>query len=267
MMPTFSPRLKNQRIVSQPRRSSKGASSLIVLVALMASITAPLDTLAANQISQFETVRGPIRHFEKEDGKAHLLLQRTGRRVALPAHWKNTNAEQTMSLGSQTAVVVSYSDDGCDARLALLVVTPTVIWGPYQLGQKCDDVLAYQRSEDGTAFVAIRADGSFPAAWVYSALDEKFRGPALIPLPGGLATMANHGLPPPEPSSKPAEAGPTATPDPMHSPPKRATAPPPRPSAPPRPSTPALSPRDAGNVADQIRRTTPSQRRVTIDLT
>lgn len=240
---------------------------LVVLAALVACIALSFDAQAANLISQFESARGPVSHLEEANGKAHLLLERTGKRVPLPPQWKNTNVEQTMDLGSQTAVVVSYSDRSCDARLALLVVTPAIVWGPYQLGE-CNDMLAYQRSDDGTSFVAIRANGTRPLAWVYSAFDQELRGPAKIALPSSLAALASVPEPePPRPIAPPVAKMPAPPNQATPPPPKPTTPAPTKPTAPPPVAVPVLSQKDAGTVADEVRRTTRSQRRVNIDLT
>lgn len=221
----------------------------------------PAGAKAASLVSQFESARGPVSHLEEPNGRAYLNLERSGKRVPFPATWRNTNVEHAMDLGTQTAVVVSYSEPGCEARLALLVVTPAVVWGPYQLGE-CNDMLAYQRSEDRSSFVAIRADGSRPLAWVYSTLDQNFRGPAKVELPSSLAALT---------AARPAPRAPapTRTPAPSPAAPPAPAARPPKPANPPPTAAvvPVFSPKDAGTVAEEMRRTTRSQRRVNIDLT
>lgn len=244
-----------------------------LLFAFACGFAPVLEAQAAELVSQFESTRGPVSHYESENGSAHLLLERANKRVPLPAAWRNTNIEHTMDLGSETAVVVSYSDSKCEARLALLVVTPAVVWGPYDLGG-CNEMLAYQRSADGTAFVAIRADGSKPLAWTYSTVDQDFRGPAEVALPPSLAALTTTPAKPataPKPAAPAPGKAPTATARPSAPPPPK-PAPSPVPAAPSAPSpapapAPVFSPSEAGSVAEEVRRTTRAKRRVNIDLT
>lgn len=224
-----------------------------LLVVLLGLLFAPASAQADGPISRHETARGAITHHENAAGHAYLKIERTGKHIPLPQDWRYTKVEHTMDLASEAAIVVSYADQRCDARLALIVVTPTTVWGPYALGE-CDEMLAYQRSMDGHAFVAIRSDGPQPLAWTYSTRDQNFRGPAQVSLPPSLAALAA-ATPPasPELPGRPRPATPSAPP----------AAPAPR-AAPPKP---VFTPAEAGGVAEDVQRTTRSQRRVSIDLT
>lgn len=225
-----------------------------LLSLLLGLVLTPAGARADELISRHDTVRGVITHHETSTGNAYLKIDGTGQHIPLPRGWLYTNVEHTMDLVSESAIVVSYADSQCDARLALIVVTPTTVWGPYALGD-CNEMLAYQRSTDGNAFVAIRSDSQQPLAWTYSIRDQEFRGPARASLPPSLAALTSTAGP--IPPAAPARTAPS-TPQP---------APPSSPTRPAPPTQPAFTPAEAGGVAEEVRRTTRAQRRVSIDLT
>src|SRR5450830_1383646 len=100
----------------------------------------------AAEISSFESSRGQVLVYE-DAGRASFQFEQGGR-LNLPADWRETNVERTVPLKNQnTAVVVSYADSKCAASQALIVITPSKIWGPYHLGG-CEETLAYQLSSD-----------------------------------------------------------------------------------------------------------------------
>lgn len=277
------------RFLFFPKAFTRIASAgRVFLVSVAFAIGAPAwgDEL----FNQFSTVRGQVSHLETPQGRGYLRLDATGKRVLLPAAWRMTNVDQTMDLGSETAVIISYAEPGCDARLALLVVAANRVWGPYGLGQ-CNEILAYQRSADGDAFVAIRAESADPLAWTYSVRDQGFRGPVQIDLPPSLASLAPARAPsaavtpvPPPPAvpgtlsqgavpapgpaapspAAPSPAEPVPTPVPVAPPPSPAPAPA---AKPPASGKEPFSRSEAESVADDVRRKARAQRRVFIDLT
>lgn len=131
---------------------------------------------------------GTVTHFEFPKGDAYLLVRSTGKRLLLPRSWRQSNVEQVFQLGPQTAVVVSHSDNRCASKLSLIVLTPSKVWGAYNLGN-CDDVMAYQQSADGSELVAVRVEGGTPLAWTYSASEQAFRGPVSVSLPASLQSF------------------------------------------------------------------------------
>lgn len=142
----------------------------------------------AAEISRFMSTSGSVQ-LNETNGRALLRFDQSGKIATLPADWRETSIERVVSLNKQaTGVVISYASGVCASRQALMVITPTMVAGPYQLGG-CEDSLAYQVSNDRDAFVAIRTDAQPVMAWVYNANTREFRGPATVTLPNSLARL------------------------------------------------------------------------------
>lgn len=156
------------------------------------------------EITRFKTIHGPVAQNEDTQGRSSLTFLEKGNQVALPAGWSNVNVDQVLDLNGQTAILMSHGDEKCGSRMALLVVAPKVFWGPYDLGD-CEDVIAYQRSEDGKSLIAIRAENASGKAWVYSSDDQSFRGPVTIRLPESMAFLV-----PKSDANKPSAPSPSA---------------------------------------------------------
>jgi hypothetical protein len=147
-------------------------------------------TAAPAFIAQYDTLRGNVEHWE-EKGVSQLRLTREGRTLNLDRNWRNANIDSVTKLNDgNTAMVVSYAEGRCSARQSLIVMTMSTIYGPYELGD-CEDTLAYQRSDDGNAFVVMRLAARETLAWVYTVADGNFRGPAIVELPQQLRGLAN----------------------------------------------------------------------------
>lgn len=141
-----------------------------------------------NDITRFKTIHGEVIHNENAQGRSILSFVTKGNQVPMPADWKNANVDQVIDLEGETAILMSHTEGKCDSRMSLLVVTKKMFLGPYNLGE-CEDVMAYQKSDDGKALIAIRADKANGRAWVYSTDDDSFRGPVSIKLPASMAQM------------------------------------------------------------------------------
>lgn len=232
---------------------------------------------SANELARFDSVRGPVQLVD-EGGRAALLID-SGARIQLPSDWRQTSVAMSAKLaGSQTAFVVSYADRRCEARQALMVITPSRVWGPYALGD-CEDAMAFQVSARGDALVAIRADGTTQRAWVYTSDDNAFRGPTDVVLPSKLSSLVSTLPTPAAPASAVARvvrpipearavlAAPAArakNPVPPPVPPANVV---PLPAAAPVQSQPTtLSKADAGTISQQVKASTKPQTRVTLDL-
>lgn len=158
-------------------------SCILGLAALASSAMAQIT-----EITRFDTIHGEVIHGEDDRGRSSLKFTRKGNMVPLSADWKNVTVEQVIDLNGQTGILMSHAVGRCESRASLLVVTQKVFWGPYDVGD-CEDVLAYQKSENGEAFIAIRTDKANGNAWVYSSDDESFRGPVSVRLPESMAFM------------------------------------------------------------------------------
>ena len=245
-------------------------------------------------IKEVTSVRGRMQLVENEQLNSFLVFPQEQRQLILNSSWRDTNIEYLTQVGDQTVVVMAYSDALCTSRQALIAVTPRGVWGPYQVGG-CEDTLIYQRGEAKDSFVALNPKDAM--AWVYTANDEKFRGPARIELPGQLRQFVP--TTPPLPISTPPTTPPAATPPvvagsqvagktprapqanvqnpsaPASLPPAIpaivpaartiATAPPQRLNPSPDRS-PKFSSADASVVAEKVAKTTRPQRQVVIDL-
>ena len=245
-------------------------------------------------IKEVTSVRGRMQLVENEQLNSFLVFPQEQRQLILNSSWRDTNIEYLTQVGDQTVVVMAYSDSLCTSRQALIAVTPRGVWGPYQVGG-CEDTLIYQRGEAKDSFVALNPKDAM--AWVYTANDEKFRGPARIELPGQLRQFVP--TTPPLPISTPPTTPPAATPPvvagsqvagktprapqanvqnpsaPASLPPALpaivpaartiATAPPQRQNPSPDRS-PKFSSADASVVAEKVAKTTKPQRQVVIDL-
>ncbi len=255
---------------------------------------------AVTLIKEVPSVRGRMQLVENEQLNSFLVFPQEQRQLVLNNAWRNTNVEYLTQVGDQTVVVMAYADAQCTSRQALLAVTPRGVWGPYQIGG-CEDTLIYQRSEAKDSFVALNPKDAM--AWVYTASDEKFRGPARIELPEQLRQfVAPAPLPPAAaPISTPSIDTPTAVAPPATTqapraqrasrPSAGATAPTPAPAPIPLvlpPTAPAavtipaaaapqrqnpvqnrgprFSSADASVVAEKVAKTTRPQRQVIIDL-
>lgn len=206
--------------------------------------------------------------------------------VQLADDWRESTVETTMELDGDTAVVMSYRTAQCDSQTALIVISGKTVWGPYRLGS-CDDMLAFQRSEDGKSFVAMRMDDRRSEAWTYSSKDKNFRGPMKVDLPGLLqglskARPAVAAAPAPRPpvAAKPAPvpttaATPVATartkPSAPPAPNPKVTVPAPVPKPAPKPPAkvpiPSQLPQPVADaVVKHAQATTPPRRRVEINL-
>lgn len=195
-------------------------------------------------IAQFQTVRGPVIHQEDRTGRSHFYFVKERQRFALSPAWKNLSVEQASQLIGQTAVVFSFSDQVCPSRMNLLVIDQLVNWGPYQVGH-CEDILVHQVGEDGNDYIAIKADGSAGEAYMYSAVERRFRGPVKVDLPPSMAAML--------PKASTARASqPTAA-----KPAVKKPAPAPMPNS--------VSRKEATAVADQARKA-PAQRPIQLNL-
>ena len=248
----------------------------------------------ATLIKEVPSVRGRMQLVENQQLNSFLVFPQEERQLILNSAWRETNIEYLTQVGDQTVVVMAYSDALCTSRQALIAVTPRGVWGPYQIGG-CEDTLIYQRGEAKDSFVALNPKDAM--AWVYTANDEKFRGPARIELPGQLRQFVP--ITPPLPLSTPPTPPPAARPPvvagpevaaktprapqaniqnpsaPLSSPPALpavasaartiATAPPQRQNPSPNRS-PKFSPADASVVAEKVAKTTRPQRQVVIDL-
>jgi hypothetical protein len=160
-------------------------------------------------IKEVPSVRGRMQLVENEQLNSFLVFPQEQRQLILNSAWRNTNIEYLTQVGDQTVVVMAYSEALCSSRQALVVVTPRGVWGPYQLGG-CEDTLIYQRSEAKDSFVALNPMDAM--AWVYTANDEKFRGPARIDLPEQLRQFVpNSSSPPVSTPTPPTIASPPVT--------------------------------------------------------
>ena len=238
---------------------------------------------AATLIKEVSSVRGLMQLVENEQLNSFLVFPQEQRQLALNSAWRDTNIEYLTQVGDQTVVVMAYADRSCSSRQALVVVTARRVWGPYQVGG-CDNTLIYQRSETKDSFVVLNPNDAM--AWVYTAKDERFRGPAIIDLPEQLRQFSITPSAQPPLLPPPVKAQTAQTP---HTPQKAvknssAGASPPsatRPTAPlarmpitapsgrqiPAPTrSPKLSAADASVVAENVTKTTKPQRQVVIDL-
>lgn len=249
---------------------------------------------AVTLIKEVSSVRGRMQLMENEQLNSFLVFPQEQRQLVLNSAWRNTNVEYLTQVGDQTVVVMAYADALCTSRQALIAVTPRGVWGPYQLGG-CEDTLIYQRSEAKDSFVALNPKDAM--AWIYTATDEKFRGPARIELPEQLRQFVSPAPLPPAatPISTPPIDTPTAVAPPATTQAPRAqrpsrqsagTAPPiplvlpptapaavtitaaaaPQRQSPVQNRGPRFSPADASVVAEKVAKTTRPQRQVVIDL-
>lgn len=251
-------------------------------------------------IKEVTSVRGRMQLVENEQLNSFLVFPQEQRQLTLNSSWRDTNIEYLTQVGDQTVVVMAYSDALCTSRQALIAVTPRGVWGPYQIGG-CEDTLIYQRGEAKDSFVALNPKDAM--AWVYTANDEKFRGPVRIELPEQLRqfvpTTPSLPLPLPLPISTPPATPQAATPPVVAGPQvagktprapqanmKNPSAPASLPSAAPaiapaarttataspqrqNPSpdrSPKFSSAEASVVAEKVAKTTTPQRQVVIDL-
>ena len=253
---------------------------------------------AVTLIKEVPSVRGLMQLVENEQLNSFLVFPQEQRQLMLNSAWRNTNVEYLTQVGDQTVVVMAYADAQCTSRQALLAVTPRGVWGPYQIGG-CEDTLIYQRSEAKDSFVALNPKDAM--AWVYTASDEKFRGPARIELPEQLRQFVSPATLPPATtpiSTPPIDTPKAVAPPAMTQAPRAqrisrqsasAAAPAPIPlalpptaptavtitaaaaAAPQRQSpvqnrSPRFSSADASAVAEKVAKTTRPQRQVNIDL-
>jgi hypothetical protein len=255
----------------RPIRALRPLGRLITRGVLLVLLCSAAGVQADQVIGRFNSVAGPFSHMETPAGKAYLSLHERKMQVQLPDDWRESTVETTMELDGDTAVVMSYRTAQCDSQTALVVISGKTVWGPYRLGG-CNDMLAFQRSEDGKSFVAMRMNDRRSEAWTYSSKDKNFRGPMKVDLPGLLqglskARPAVAAAPPSRPpvAAKPA---PVPTSPATPAPPARA-----KPSAPPAPKAPVKVPIPsqlpqpvADAVVKHAQATTPPRRRVEINL-
>ena len=274
----------------KPIRALRTLGRLITRGVLLVLLCSAFGVQADQVIGRFNSVAGPFSHMETPAGQAYLSLHERKMQVQLPDDWRESTVETTMELDGDTAVVMSYRTAQCDSQTALIVISGKTVWGPYRLGG-CDDVLAFQRSEDGKSFVAMRMDDRRSEAWTYSSKDKNFRGPMKVDLPGLLqglskARPAVAAAPTPRPpvAAKPAPVPATAAtsaataraepsapsapnpkvsvpapvPKPAHKPPAKPPAKVPIPSQLPQPVADA--------VVKHAQASTPPRRRVEINL-
>lgn len=274
----------------RPIKALRTLGRLITRGVLLVLLCSAFGVQADQVIGRFNSVAGPFSHMETPAGQAYLSLHERKMQVQLPDDWRESTVETTMELDGDTAVVMSYRTAQCDSQTALIVISGKTVWGPYRLGG-CDDVLAFQRSEDGKSFVAMRMDDRRSEAWTYSSKDKNFRGPMKVDLPGLLqglskARPAVAAAPAPAPAPRPPVAAkPAPVPTTAATPVATART---KPSAPPAPnpkvSVPAPVPKPAPKppakvpipsqlpqpVADAVvkhaQATTPPRRRVEINL-
>lgn len=272
----------------RPIRALRTPASLVTRGLLLVLLCSAFGVQADQDIGRFNSVVGPFSHMETPAGRAYLSLHERKMQVQLPDDWRESAVETTMELDGDTAVVMSYRTAQCDSQTALVVISGKTVWGPYRLGD-CGDILAFQRSEDGTSFVAMQMNDRRSEAWTYSSKDKNFRGPMKVDLPGLLQGLSK-ALPAvaAAPASKPpVVAKPTPAPAPKSAPPlvASARATPSAPTAPkpvasepasvhkPVPKTPASVPIPsqlpqpvADAVVKHAQATTPPRRRVEINL-
>ena len=272
----------------RPIRALRTLGCLITRGVLLVLLCSAFGVQADQVIGRFNSVAGPFSHMETPAGQAYLSLHERKMQVQLPDDWRESTVETTMELDGDTAVVMSYRTAQCDSQTALIVISGKTVWGPYRLGG-CDDVLAFQRSEDGKSFVAMRMDDRRSEAWTYSSKDKNFRGPMKVDLPGllqGLSkarpAVAAAPAPAPRPpvAAKPAPvpttaATPVATartkPSAPPAPNPKVTVPAPVPKPAPRPPAkvpiPSQLPQPVADaVVKHAQATTPPRRRVEINL-
>ena len=257
----------------RPIRALRPLGRLITRGVLLVLLCSAFGVQADQVIGRFNSVAGPFSHMETPAGQAYLSLHERKMQVQLPDDWRESTVETTMELDGDTAVVMSYRTARCDSQTALIVISGKTVWGPYRLGG-CDDVLAFQRSEDGKSFVAMRMDDRRSEAWTYSSKDKNFRGPMKVDLPGLL-----HGLSKARPQvvAAPASRPPVATRPvpvppavpPVAKPEARVPAPltKPAPKPPAKKSIPSALPQPVADaVVEHAQATTPPRRRVEINL-
>lgn len=230
-------------IGKKPIFSMRKILQLWLPVALFLSITSTYAVQPEyTDIAQFQTVRGPVIHQEDRTGRSHFFFVNQRQRLALSPAWKDLNVEQATQLIGQTAVVFSFRDKECPSRMSLLVIDQLVNWGPYQVGN-CEDILVHQVGEDGNDYIAIKADGSAGEAYMYSAVERRFRGPVKVDLPPSMAAMVPKAASSRAPAAKPAVKKPA-----------------------PAPAMPAdVSRKEATAIADQARKA-PAQRPIQLNL-
>jgi len=245
---------------------------------MMGLVALAFSALAQNaEVARFNSIHGEVLQYEDAQGISSLAFSKKGVKVALPREWKNVSVDQVLDLKGQTGILMSHTDGLCESRTSLLVVTQRVIRGPYNLGD-CEDVMAYQKSEDGRSLIGIRADKANGKAWVYSSDDESFRGPVAIKLPESMAALVpKEDAPKQRPAARQTAAAKVEAPSPRPAPepaPMSATVPPattlPRQVKPSatlveiaRPSAEAggtLSSSDASKVVAEAKKTTAPQR-------
>lgn len=270
----------------RPIRALRTLGRLITRGVLLVLLCSAFGVQADQVIGRFNSVAGPFSHMETPAGQAYLSLHERKMQVQLADDWRESTVETTMELDGDTAVVMSYRTAQCDSQTALIVISGKTVWGPYRLGS-CDDMLAFQRSEDGKSFVAMRMDDRRSEAWTYSSKDKNFRGPMKVDLPGLLqglskARPAVAAAPAPRPpvAAKPAPvpttaATPVATartkPSAPPAPNPKVTVPAPVPKPAPKPPAkvpiPSQLPQPVADaVVKHAQATTPPRRRVEINL-
>ncbi|WP_350646933.1 hypothetical protein [Pseudomonas sp. HY13-MNA-CIBAN-0226] len=270
----------------RPIRALRTLGRLITRGVLLVLLCSAFGVQADQVIGRFNSVAGPFSHMETPAGQAYLSLHERKMQVQLPDDWRESTVETTMELDGDTAVVMSYRTAQCDSQTALIVISGKTVWGPYRLGS-CGDMLAFQRSEDGKSFVAMRMDDRRSEAWTYSSKDKNFRGPMKVDLPGLLqglskARPAVAAAPAPRPpvAAKPAPvpttaATPVATartkPSAPPAPNPKVTVPAPVPKPAPKPPAkvpiPSQLPQPVADaVVKHAQATTPPRRRVEINL-
>ncbi|MCA4964528.1 hypothetical protein [Pseudomonas sp. Y24-6] len=270
----------------RPIRALRTLGRLITRGVLLVLLCSAFGVQADQVIGRFNSVAGPFSHMETPAGQAYLSLHERKMQVQLPDDWRESTVETTMELDGDTAVVMSYRTARCDSQTALIVISGKTVWGPYRLGG-CDDVLAFQRSEDGKSFVAMRMDDRRSEAWTYSSRDKNFRGPMKVDLPGLLqglskARPAVAAAPAPRPpvASKPApvptaaatsaataRAEPSAPPAPNPKVSVPAPVPKPAPKPPAKVPIPSQLPQPVADaVVKHAQASTPPRRRVEINL-
>jgi len=192
----------------------------------------------AEEIARLESARGQVRLVE-DAGVASLITAADGS-IRLPSDWRQVDITMVSRLNNrQTALILAYADRTCAAKQALLVITPTRIWGPYAIGA-CEQAMAYQVTANEDALVAMPADGRSRNAWVYSSDDSALRGPARISLPDNLARLAG-----PAADTASAPAVKPASPPPPTMPAGPVAVPPPPIAAPAKPAAPLAPARRA----------------------
>ena len=270
----------------RPIRALRPLGRLITRGVLLVLLCSAAGVQAHQVIGRFNSVAGPFSHMETPAGQAYLSLHERKMQVQLPDDWRESTVETTMELDGDTAVVMSYRTAQCDSQTALIVISGKTVWGPYRLGG-CDDVLAFQRSEDGKSFVAMRMDDRRSEAWTYSSKDKNFRGPMKVDLPGLLqglskARPAVAAAPTPRPpvAAKPAPVPTTAAttvatartkPSAPPAPNPKVTVPAPVPKPAPKPPAkvpiPSQLPQPVADaVVKHAQASTPPRRRVEINL-